>query len=265
LQIFTLGAFGIAVGGRSLAVEKWQRKQAVTLLKYLVTQLGRAVHREALVECLWPEVDESHGGERLKVTVYFLRSQLRAAEMSEDILETVGKAYVLRHDKVWVDSQAFETLIAEGSELQSQHHWDRALHCYEQARRLYRGHYMEEDLYADWCAAERERLHELLLEMLARMSDCHAARGHYAEAAQVCRRALVHDPCRESFHYALMEHLVRLGCAERAIAQFHRCERVLALELGVKPMRETRRLYEQIVDGQAKAESSSKMAERNPE
>ena len=260
LQIFTLGPFGMAVGGRSLAVEKWQRKQALTLLKYLVTHLGRAVRREALIECLWPEVDESHGAGRLKVTVYFLRCQLRAAEMSEDTLETVGKAYVLRHDKVWVDSQAFETLIVEGSKLQSQHRWDRAMHCYEKAQRLYRGHYMEEDVYADWCAAERERLHELLLEMLARMSDCHAVRGHYAEAAQVCRTALVHDPCRESFHYALMEHLARLGRAERAIAQFHRCERVLALELGVEPMRETRRLYEQIVDGEAKAVSGSKTA-----
>jgi DNA-binding SARP family transcriptional activator len=251
LQIFTLGPFGVAVGGRSLAVEKWQRKQAVTLLKYLVTHLGRAVHREALIECLWPDVDEIHGRERLKVTVYFLRRQLRAAGMHEDTLQTVGKAYLLRRDKVWVDSQVFEKLIAEGSALQSQKSWDGALHSYEEAQRLYRGHYIEEDLYADWCAAERERLHEVYLEMLARTSDCHAERGHYAEAAQVCRTALVRDPCRESFHYALMQHLVRLGRASRAVAQFHRCERVLAQELGVEPMRETRRLYQQIVDEEA--------------
>lgn len=260
LQIFTLGPVAIAVGGRSLAVKKWHRKQALTLLKYLVAHLGHAVHREALIECLWPEVDESQGRGRLKVTVYFLRRQLRLANMSEGTVETVGEAYVLRHDKIWLDSQAFETLIAEGSKLQSQHRWDRALRCYEKARRLYRGDYMEEDVFADWCAAERERLHELLLETLARMSDCHAERGHYAEAAQVCRTALVHDPCRENFHYALMEHLARLGRAERAIAQFHRCERVLASELGVEPMRETRRLYEQIVDGEAKAGSGRKTA-----
>jgi len=251
LQIFTLGPFGVAVGGRGLAVEKWHRKQAVTLLKYLVTHLGRAVHREAIIECLWPEVDESQGRGRLKVTVYFLRRQLRAAGMHEDLLQTVGKAYLLRRDKVWVDSQAFEMLIAEGSTLQSQQRWDGALHCYEEAQRLYRGHYIEEDMYSDWCAAERERLHELYLEMLARTSDCHAERGHYAEAAQVCRTALVRDPCRESFHYALMQHLVRLGRASRAVAQFHRCERVLLQELGVEPMRETCRLYQQIIDEEA--------------
>ncbi|MCK5090568.1 MAG: bacterial transcriptional activator domain-containing protein [Hyphomicrobiaceae bacterium] len=171
--------------------------------------------------------------------------------MHEDLLQTVGKAYLLRRDKVWVDSQAFEMLIAEGSTLQSQQRWDGALHSYEEAQRLYRGHYIEEDMYADWCAAERERLHEVYLEMLARTSNCHAERGHYAEAAQVCRTALVRDPCRESFHYALMQHLVRLGRASRAVAQFHHCERVLAQELGVEPMRETRRLYQQIVDEEA--------------
>ncbi len=238
----------MVVGGRGLAVEKWQRKQAVTLLKYLVTHLGRAVRREALIECLWPEAEESQGLGRLKVTVYFLRRQLRAAGAHEDTLQTVGKAYLLRRDKVWVDSQAFEMLIAEGSTLRSQQRWNGALHCYEEAQRLYRGHYIEEDMYSDWCAAERERLHELYLEMLARTSDCHAECGHYAEAAQVCRTALVRDPCRESFHYALMQHLVRLGRSSRAVAQFHQCECVLAQELGVEPMRETRRLYQQIVD-----------------
>ncbi len=262
LQIFTLGPFGMAVGGRGLAVEKWQRKQAVTLLKYLVTNLGCAVHGEALIDCLWPDVDEVHGRGRLKVTVYFLRCQLRAAGAHKDTLQTVGKAYLLRRDKVWVDTQAFETLITEGSTQQSQQHWDAALHCYEEARRLCRGHYMEEDIYADWCAAERERLHELHLEMLARMSDCQAGRGHHAEAAQVCRTALVLDPCRESFHYALMEHLVRLGHAERAVAQFHRCKRDLAHELGVKPMYKTRRLYQQIVDEEANTRSVGKSVSR---
>ena len=253
LQIFTLGPFGMAVGGRGLAVEKWHRKQAVTLLKYLVTHLGRAVPREALIECLWPDADESQGRGRLKVTVYFMRRQLRAADISEDTLETVDKAYVLRHDKVWVDSQAFERLIAEGSMLQDQQRLDEALHCYEEAFRLYRGDYMQEDIYADWCAAERERLHELHLEMLARMADCHAKHGHYAKAAQVCRTALVRDPCRENFHHALMEHLARLGHVDQAVAQYERCKRVLAQELGVEPLPEMQLLYQQIVGKMAKA------------
>jgi two-component SAPR family response regulator len=219
----------------------------VTLLKFLVAHLGRAVPREVLSECLWPDADERSGRERLKVTVYALRRQLRAAGMTEDIVETAGEAYVLRREAVWVDAEAFERCIAEGAVRQRQRRWDEALQCYGEAQRLFRGDYMEEDVYADWCAEERERLREVYLEMLASTAECHAELGHYAEAVQVCRTALVRDSCRESFHRALMENLIRLGRADWAIVQYHRCRRVLADKLGVEPMRETQGLYRKIL------------------
>ncbi len=248
LQIFTFGRFGLVAKGDELSIEKWQRKQAVTLLKFLVVHLGRPVHRETLIEFFWPDIDEDRGWKRLKVTVHFLRQQLRAAGIDANIVETVDKTYALRREAVWVDSIAFEKYIAEGATLQRRQQWDKALHYYEEAQHLYRGDYMEEDIYADWCAAEREQLHEIYLEMLAGMADCHAANGHYAEAVQVCRTALVRDPYRESFHRTLMEYLVRLGRADWAMDQYHRCHRLLADELGVEPMHETQCLYRKILE-----------------
>ncbi len=253
LRISVLGRFGVAARGRRLAVENWERKQALTLLKYLVAQLGHPVHREALIEYLWPDVDEGQGRERLKVTVYFLRRQLRAAGLPGDVVQTAGKTYVLDDETVWVDAEAFQRLVAEGSRLQREQRWVEALNVYEEAQHLYRGDYMAEDLYVDWCAAERERLREIYLEVLAGMVDCHAERGHYAEAVQVCRTALVRDPCRESFHRALMEHLVHLGRADWALAQYHSCRRILDRELGVEPMPETRRLHRRILEEDAPA------------
>ncbi len=262
LRIFTFGRFGLTAGGRGIAVEKWERKQALILLKYLVTCRGRAVHRERLMELLWPGADESQGRERLKVTVYFLRQQLRAAGVQEEVIATAATAYVLKRGAVWVDAEVFERLIAVGSALEAQQRWDGALRCYEEGQRLYRGDFLEEDLYADWCAEERERLREIYLEMLAGMAETYAARGRYAEAAQVCRTALVCEPCRESFHRALMEHLVHLGRADWAVAQFHHCQRVLAQELGVEPMPETQRLYWQILQRGGRVQ---KMAGHRPE
>jgi len=248
LQIFALGRFCLSAGGRGLAVEKWERKQALTLLKWLVANLGRPVHRETLMEFFWPEIDEERAWKRLKVTVHYLRRQLRAAGIPEDTVETAGQTYALRRDAVWLDLVVFERRTAEGAALQREQRWDKALHRFEEAKRLYRGDYMEEDIYADWCSAERERLFEIYLEMLTGMAECHARAGHFAEAVQVCRAALVRDPGRESFHRTLMEYLVRLGRADWAMAQYHRCRRFLADELGVEPMRETLRLYRQILE-----------------
>ncbi len=253
LQIFTLGRFGLVAREDGLSIEKWERKQAVTLLKFLVVHLGRPVHRETLIELFWPEIDEDRAWKRLKVTMHFLRKQLRVAGIDENIVETADKTYALRRDAVWVDSVAFERCVAEGAEFQRRQRSDKALHCYEEAQHLYRGDYMGEDIYADWCAAEREQLHEVYLEMLAGMADCHAANGHYAEAVQVCRTALVRDPYRDSFHRTLMEYLVRLGRADWAMDQYHRCHRLLADELGVEPMHETQHLYRQIPERYGRA------------
>jgi DNA-binding SARP family transcriptional activator len=162
-------------------------------------------------------------------------------------VRTVGDAYLLRRDAVWVDAENFEKLVDEGRALQGKGRGDEALRCYDEAQFLYRGEYLEQDVFADWCAEERERLGEIYMEMLTRKAECHAERGEYAEAAQVCRKGLVHDPCRENFHRALMQYLVRLGRADWAIAQFRHCQAVLAREFGVEPTPETQRLYEAIL------------------
>jgi DNA-binding SARP family transcriptional activator len=183
--------------------------------------------------------------------------------MSGDVVETVGEAYVLRREAVWVDAEVFERCIDEGSAKQRQGQWEEALHCYREAQRLYRGDYLEEDIHADWCAEERDRLHEIHLEMLAGMGECHAACGRYEEAVSVSRKILVDDPCRESMHRVLMEYLIRLGHIDSAMAQYRHCERVLAQELDVEPMVETQRLYRQIATGEAAAafEKADRIAE----
>ncbi len=249
LQIFTFGRFGLSTGSRGLKVENWQRKHALTLLKLLVANLGRALPREILIDALWPDADEQKGWQRLKVTAHALRRELRAAGIDEEVVETIGKAYSLRREAIWIDTQAYETCITKGADCRDRQCWEVALDHFREAQRLYRGHYMEEDIHADWCAEERERFREVHLEMSADMAECHAKLGQYAEAVGVCRAILVDDPCREGIHRALMEYLACLGNIDSARAQYRHCRHVLATELGVEPMPETQTLYRRIIAG----------------
>ena len=248
LQIFMLGKFGLVANEQGIEVEKWKRRQAVTLLKFLAIHLGRPVHRERILDCLWPDVDEERGWGRLKVTMYYLRTQLRAAGAGGDSIRTLGSAYLLRRDAVWVDAEHFEKLAGEGRAQQGKDRCDEALRCYDEALFLYRGDYLEQDVYADWCAEERERLGEIYLDMLARKAECHANRGEYAEAVQICRKGLVQDPCRESLHCSLIHYLILLGKTDSALAQYRQCRDVLRREFGVEPMSETQQMYQQILE-----------------
>ncbi len=247
LQIYMLGKFALVANEQGIAIDKWKRRQAITLLKILASQLDRPVHRERILDYLWPDVDEERGWGRLKVTMYYLRTQLRAAGAEEDTVRTVGSAYQLRRDAVWVDTESFEKLATEGRLLQDKGRSDEALRCFDEALYLYRGDYLEQDVYADWCAEERERLAEVYLDMLTRKADCHAQRDEFQEAVQVCRKGLVHDPCREGLHCSLMRYQLHLGRIDSAVAQYRQCRKVLAREFGVDPMPETQQLYRQVL------------------
>ena len=246
LRIFALGHFALAVAGAGLDVDKWRRKQAATLLKILISHVGRPVHRDRLMEWLWPDTDPDRGWERLKVTVSFLRSKLRAGSFKNEAIETVGKSYLLRRDAIWLDSDIFITLVSDG--------WDRlhngdlqeALAHFEEARDLCRGDYLEDEPYADWCAGERERLREIHLEMLAGLAQCYGDQRKFSEAAQVCRTALFRDPCRENFMRHLMENLVALGRPDWAESHFRSWRRELREEYGLEPTHETLQLHDRI-------------------
>jgi DNA-binding SARP family transcriptional activator len=247
LRIFTLGQFSLAIAGEGLNVETWKRKQAVIVLKCLVSQLGRPVHRERLIEWLWPDADAERGWERLKVTISFLRGKLKAGGAVENTIETMGQCYLLRRDAVWVDTDAFGSLVTAGWGFLKEGKRLEARTRFEEAQSLYRGHYLEDEPYAEWCAEERERLREVYLELLAGMVRCYAEDGHYMEASQVCRTALFNDPCRESFLRALLENLVNLGRPDWAEAQFASWRRNLDTEYGLEPTHETLRAYQQLM------------------
>lgn len=246
LLVFTFGRFGLNANGRDLPIDRWYRRHALTLLKILVTARREALHREHLVACLWPDADERRGRERLKVTTYFLREQLRAAGIDGNIISVVESTYALNCESIWLDCEWFDKLYDEGRRQAKRGQRKEALACFEKAAQLYGGDYLPEDLYAEWCAEERERLRESHFDVIGHIIDDHIEGGNYEEAAVVCRRGLVHEPSRERFHRALMICLAHLGQHDRLTAHYHHCRKVLKAELGVEPTPETERLYRKL-------------------
>jgi len=247
LRIFTLGHFGLVADSGGIETGGWHRKQPLALLKYLVTNRGHAIHAEVLSEALWPGVPVEQGRGRLKVAVHFLRQQLRQAGVERPVIETRQASYAIRRDAVWVDADTFESLAQEGEALERRAGPSQALPRYRDAEALYRGEYLEEDPYADWCVVERERLRERYLGILEKMAGLYATLGMFQDAAYQCRKALVREPCREGVHRALMGYLWRMGRRDEALAQFRACAQVLSRELGAEPSAETTRLYQRIL------------------
>ena len=116
------------------------------------------------------------------------------------------------------------------------------------AVQLYRGDLLEGS-YQDWCLYERERLQNIYLAMLDKLSGYCEASGEYEQGQDYSTRILRHDPARECTHRRLMRLQYLAGDRSAALRQYVRCVTVLEDELGVKPDRQTVALYDEIRSG----------------
>ncbi len=247
LRIFMLGHFSLVYCGKGMAVDNWKRKQALTVLKYLVGRVNRPVHRDILIEALWPDAEKGRGWDRLKVAVSYLRSQLQQNGVEFDPVLTLDQSYMLRGDVVWIDASEFERLVITGNRHMMDNRFDEALDCFEQADRLYSGDFLEDDPHTDWCIRERERLRECNFDLLAGLAKCQAAKGDHRAAAKSCQRALYRDQSRESFLRSLIESLGKIDHSKWNKSQLDIWQRVQDKEFEIVPKPEHLQIYEELI------------------
>ena len=124
---------------------------------------------------------------------------------------------------------------------------------------LYRGAFLQQISVPDsvaweeWALLTREQLHGQMLDALAQLMAYHEARGEDDQARQYAWRALAQEAWDEAAHRCLMRVYARSGQRSAALAQYERCRKVLADELGIAPAAETTALYEHIRSGPLEA------------
>ena len=91
------------------------------------------------------------------------------------------------------------------------------------------------DWYDDWVVIERERLRQLALRALERISVDATAEGRYAQATEAGLGAVALEPLRESAHRVVIEAYLAEGNASEAIRQYRLFEGILESKLGLRP------------------------------
>ena len=104
-----LGGFSLAAAGVELP---WRelRPRVRALLMLLAMNHGRQLHREQLVDALWPDATLASGIRSLQVAVSSIRQCLGAAGITEDALRRHGDAYALQLPGVSDQLADFERL-----------------------------------------------------------------------------------------------------------------------------------------------------------
>jgi predicted ATPase len=149
VEIRLLGGFEAAVDGVP-AEDRWRLRKARELAKLLALARGHRLHREQVMEALWPERSPIAAANNLNQVVHVARRVL-----GPDAVATQGELLELVAE---VDVDEFERAAAEARRTPSPAAYRRALE-------LYGGELLPENRYDDWCAARREELDALHAEL----------------------------------------------------------------------------------------------------
>lgn len=248
LSVRCFGSFELRVDGAPVLPRAVGRKKALTLLKVLLTHHGRPVTKDALIESLWPGGDPATKTSQLYVLVHELRRLLEPPTCGEPVhvLTDADRYRFEPSGAARIDLWEFRALAELGVNCHEQGDAARAVAAFEAAVALYRGDFMADEPYADWCQQERELLRETCLELLQRLAALTAAAAEWDRSVRFLRTAVDLDPLRERNHRELMQALWAVGRRDEAVRQYHLCQGLLRRELGVPPLTETKRLFEQI-------------------
>jgi len=248
LRISCLGVF--EVHRSQERIPPCHNRSGQTILRYLAAH-GR--HRETsdvLMDVLWPDDRPEVARHKLHCATSALRQTLNGSCATQK-----GAGYLVHEDGVYgltssatIEIDADEVLAgyAAGQRVGG----EDAVPHYEMACRLYTGPFLPEDVYADWSQVRREQLTQAYLSMCTALADHHQRTGNFETASTWALRILEQNRCDESAYQQLMRAYASEGRRSESIRQYRRCESVLREDLGVRPMPETRGLFERILRGE---------------
>jgi len=257
LHVNLLAGFRVTVGDRSVPAAAWRQKRAAALIKLLALAPAHRLHREQVLDALWPDLDLESGAGNLRVALHHARHRLaEAGAASGAFLIREGESLLLGSaESVWVDVDAFEQAAARAWRVGDPEAVQAALEHYA-------GDLLPDDPFDDWAGRRRTGLRASYLALLARLARLAEQRGEVDRAIAALQRILALEPAQEETHVALMHLFALDGQRTQALAQYQRLVTVLENEMGTPPEPATRTLYEAIRDHHAAGQDSVPIAER---
>lgn len=247
LRVQTLGGFRVWRDGAEIAPAAWRREKALYLFQFLVTVRGRYLHKEQIIDRLWPETDAETGDRDFRVALNAVNKALepqRPPRAEPCFVQRHDLSYGLDAEEVWVDADAFEVRVIAGNRARPGD-VAAAIQHYQAALDLYRGDYLPERRYEDWSSAERERLQMIALTTTTTLAGLLVERNP-PESIRLAQRVLAADPVWEDAYRAQMAAYLAQGNRPLALRTYERCVEVLEREFGVEPLPETQELYERV-------------------
>jgi ATP/maltotriose-dependent transcriptional regulator MalT/DNA-binding SARP family transcriptional activator len=246
LFVSTLGGFTLKRGEDCIPNSTWKNRKALELLKYLLTSEGKPVHRETLIELLWPAGQPDKASRLLNQALYRIRKNL------EPYLPPRYSRYLIPEENAYrlvlpegssVDELELRATALAGSRAYQRGNRDEAEGCFTKVLELYRGDYLPEDSVVEWTISRRENIKSRVISAANLLAEIVIQKDQAERAVEIARRSLEIDPLQEAGYEWLVRAFLALGRPESVIKAYERYLSNFCAELEVPPSKVLEDLY----------------------
>lgn len=235
LQLF--GGFALWRSGERISAAAWRSTTARAVLAMLAIERGNPLHREIIIDRLWPDTADDKASNRLSVALSTIRRVVHGGEPlgdSPSVILALGDAVRLNLDMIDVDVERFFSYAAAGRQASADGDDDHALALYRLAEESYGGALYAEDPYCQWAAATRESAALTYGAIVRELAAADVTADDHEAASRRYLRLIEHDPFDEAAHLGAITSLVALGTYGQA-HRLHSAYTARMNELGVDP------------------------------
>ena len=242
VRVWLFGGFRVSVGSRTITQDAWRLRKVAALVKLLALAPGHRLHREQVMDLLWPNSARKAASNSLRKALHAARRTLDPDAGSRFLASEEVSLVLCPEGKLWVDAEVFEETAATARR-------SRDPAAYRAAIELYAGELLPEDRYEEWADGRREELRRTLLSLHVELARMYEERGDYRPAIESLHRAVAKEPTLEEAHVGLMRlHALHRQRGE-ALTQYERLREALRRELDTEPSASVRSLREKIAAG----------------
>jgi DNA-binding SARP family transcriptional activator len=252
IEAFYFGSFRVLVNHQP--IEDWPGKKGKSIFAYLLLNHKKKIFRDVLMDIFWPKSSPDSARNCLNVCIHGIRRALYDKDPKTEYILFKDECYYCNPEiDINIDVEEFRKTWRSAQSLEHAKNLPAATSKFERAARLYKGDFLEDEMYDSWNSLDRENLREIYLVILDRLSKFYIENGQVITANSLCEKIIQKDNCREDIHRRLMRCHYYSGQRFKAIRQFRKCKIILKNELEVAPDKKTVELYEQIKQGALKS------------
>jgi LuxR family transcriptional regulator, maltose regulon positive regulatory protein len=247
VTIHTLGCFELVLNSMPFRVAGKSQKRPLQMLKILIAAGPRGIHKETMVDELWPDAEGDDGGTVFRTTLSRLRRLIgndRAILLQEGTLSLDPRF-------CWVDAWTFERYCGRITEIKERMDAKNSVQITslsEQAAKLYDGSFLASDLDIPMAVPVRERLRSKYIRLITDLGRIMEENGNGERALVYYSAGLEADPLAEELYQGLIACNLRLGRKAEAMTSYMRCKKVLQTVLCIEPSQKTELLKLQITE-----------------